>query len=386
MPLCTLCEQVTPWTLKTIRFNGANVARPETCNPHHRSFLALQDSSHNCELCRLMCISLLDNKHNPRVKLQQDLPILVGSALNLRVDFQTDGPQVYNIVVQCGESFTVLHAFADPQSDAALSHAVAGRVPLQPDSREHFEMIATWLEECKRNHPACRIDRMGEDSKDALLTKTSKLPRRVIDVGKCSDSTIRLFESPDSEGEYVALSHRWPTDPSKHYTTTRDNIKNRKQGMRLEDMPETFQDAVRVSRELGFRYLWIDSLCIIQDDPADWDQQSVLMGQIYYRATITLMSATTPIPSKKNYQEDSPGGFLYRIPEMSRSRPAIVKMDYHDQDWQMKGNWFIQYRQQYISDNLDLLTRGWVLQEELLSRRKVIYAPDQVLWVSELMR
>jgi hypothetical protein len=384
MPLCSLCEQVTPWSLRAIRFNGANVARPETCNPHHRSFLALQDSSHECELCRLMCNSLLDNKYNPSIQLQQDLPILVGSVLDRYFDLQIDAPQVHNIVVQCGESFTVLHAFANPQSDAAMSHAVAGRLPLQPDSQEHFKMIATWLEECKRNHPACRIDRIGQKSKDAPLTKTSKLPRRVVDVGICTDSTVRLFESPDSEGEYVALSHRWPTDPSKHYTTTRATIKNRKRAMSLEDMPKTFQDAVTVSRELGFRYLWIDSLCIIQDDPADWDQQSVLMGQIYYRATITIMSATTPIPSKKMYQEDSPEGFLYRIPELSRL--LTVKMDYYDEDWRMKGNWFIQYRQQYISNNLDLLTRGWVLQEELLSRRKIIYAPDQVLWVSELMR
>lgn len=106
----------------------------------------------------------------------------------------------------------------------------------------------------------------------------------------------------------------------------------------------------------------------------------MLMEQIYNRASVTIMAATTPIPSKKFYQEDSPEGFLHRLPELSRLE--TVKLDYYDKNWRLKGNWYIQYRQQYISDNLDLLTRGWVLQEELLSRRKIIYAPDQVLWVS----
>lgn len=384
MPLCWLCEQITPWNIKGINFDGANVVPPGTCNQHHRSFLALQESSHDCELCRLLCTSLVDNTHTPDIQLQRNLLVLIGSVLSRYADVEIEAPQVHNIVVQCGESFTVLNAFADPESEAALSRAVAGRLPLDPKSQGHFKMIATWLDDCKRNHLGCRIDGMNEEPKDALQRSTSKLPRRVVDVGTCSGSKIRLLESPDSEGEYVALSHRWPTDPSKYYTTTRATINDRKQEMHLENMPQNFQDAITVSRALGFRYLWIDSLCIVQDDTMDWNQQSVLMGQIYNRATITIMSATTPIPSKKMYKEESPGGFLHRIPELTRL--PTVKMDYYDKDWQMRGNWFIQYRQQYISDNLDLLTRGWVLQEELLSRRKIIYAPDQVLLVREAIR
>lgn len=208
-----------------------------------------------------MCNSLLNNGHNPGILLQQDCPIYVGSVFDHYSDLQIDAPQVHNIVVQCGESFTVLHAFADPNSNAATSHAVAGRLPLRPYSKNHFKMLATWLEECNSNHPACRIDHKWWESKNDLKKKSLKLPRRVV-VGTNTGLPLRLMESADIEGEYVALSHRWRVDPSKHYTTTRATIKNQKQAMTFEDMPQNFQDAITVTRELRFRYLWIDSLCI----------------------------------------------------------------------------------------------------------------------------
>lgn len=318
--------------------------------------------------------SLLVNKYTPGRSLRQDAPVLLGSKLEPFVDLEIEAPQICDIVVQCGEVFTYLHSFADPQSKAALSHAVAGRLPLDPDSEAHFEMVTKWLEDCRRTHPACRISQIGQNPEERL-----KLPQRVIDVGPSAGSNIRLIESSGIEGQYVALSHRWPTDSSKHFVTTMSSINDRKRGISLEHMPKTFQDAVKVSWQLGFRYLWIDSICIIQDHPADWEQNSALMGQIYHRAAITIMAATTPAISKSPEHEQPSEGFLHGRPKLVL---PTVKMDYYDHSWRLKGNWFIQYRDPFFSRNLDLLTRGWVMQEELLSRRKVIYTPDQLLWVS----
>ena len=53
-------------------------------------------------------------------------------------------------------------------------------------------------------------------------------------------------------------------------------------------LPKQFQDAVLVTRMLGIQYLWIDSLCIIQDSPEDWQEQSALMGQIYADAWLNI--------------------------------------------------------------------------------------------------
>ena len=180
-------------------------------------------------------------------------------------------------------------------------------------------------------------------------------------------------------GQYVTLSHRWPTDPSKHFITTKASMEKRKSGVRLDEMPVAFQDAVTLSRKLGFQYLWIDSICIIQDDPEDWDFQSALMGQIYHRATITVMAAATMRMANNGSQQLLTEGFLRR-----RSPPVLqtVKMKYHSQDGRMKGRWYIRAQEPLLLDYLDLLTRGRVLQEQLLSRRKIIYKPDQMLWVS----
>lgn len=167
-----------------------------------------------------------------------------------------------------------------------------------------------------------------------------------------------------------------PVDPSKHFTTTTSSLVDRKRGIDLEVMPKTFQDAVKVTRKLGFRYLWIDSLCIIQDDAEDWERQSALMGQIYHRATITIMAAATPTSSLGPGQGQE--GFL------RRRRPSAlptVKMQYQSENGKPAGEWFIRASEHLLPNSRDLFTRGWVMQEQLLSRRKIIYTPNQLLWV-----
>lgn len=379
MPLCSLCQQITPWTLKQINFDNLNVSKPEYCNPHHQSFLALQKSGTDCNLCNLMCNSLLDNKYTPGRLIRQDAPVLLGSKLSPYVDLNIEAPQLCDIVVQCGEVYTKFLAFADPRSEAALSNAVVGRLPLDPDSQESFKIISTWLDSCIRTHPSCRIHQIGHMHKDMHLPESEELPPRAIDVGDSASSTIRLIELSHIKGQYATLSHRWPIDPLKHFTTTRSSIESRKRGISLEDMPQTFQDAVKVTRQLGLRYLWIDSLCIVQNDSEDWERQSSLMGQIYYRAAFTIMAAITLATSDKSEQEQPHEGFLCRPPGPTL---PTVQMDYYDQNWGLKGNWYIRYQNPFLFEDSDLFTRAWVMQEQLLSRRKIIYTPDQLFWVS----
>jgi hypothetical protein len=95
------------------------------------------------------------------------------------------------------------------------------------------------------------------------------LPTRVIDVsvGKNADM-LSLHESKRGErGKYITLSHRWGTPGQKvmdKYCTYRCNWEGRCMGIETKDLPQTFQDAVAVTKELGIRFLWIDSMCIIQ--------------------------------------------------------------------------------------------------------------------------
>ncbi|KAK0733067.1 heterokaryon incompatibility, partial [Lasiosphaeria miniovina] len=90
----------------------------------------------------------------------------------------------------------------------------------------------------------------------------------------------------DESSEYVALSYAW----GKHYplTTKRASLATRLAGIPIKDLPKTFRDAVVLARFLGIPSLWIDSLCIVQDDPHDWEIESSRMAAVYSNAVLTV--------------------------------------------------------------------------------------------------
>ncbi|KAF2178434.1 HET-domain-containing protein [Zopfia rhizophila CBS 207.26] len=107
--------------------------------------------------------------------------------------------------------------------------------------------------------------------------------------------------------EYVALSHCWgkhpPTEDSPQFCTTDDNIQLRLKGFSFSKLPKTFQEAVRVTRELDIQYLWIDSLCIIQWNQEDWEHEAKLMEGVFASAYCTIAATSA---------DDSEAGFLQR--------------------------------------------------------------------------
>src|ERR1700678_2585285 len=103
------------------------------------------------------------------------------------------------------------------------------------------------LRECELHHSNC------------IKTSDSILPARVIDVGSSTDSFVRLRISQHlEEGEYSALSYCW--GGPQQYVTTNSNIEAMKAGIPFYALPFTIQDAVSVTRDLGLRYLWVDTL------------------------------------------------------------------------------------------------------------------------------
>ncbi len=121
--------------------------------------------------------------------------------------------------------------------------------------------------------PECR---WSEDD-NQFIESDPLLPTRVIDIGESVQEIPRLILSNGSRGKWAALSHRWPQDASKILRLVADNIKDMQRAIPRESLAATFQDALRIIRVLGLRYLWVDSLCILQDSPADWKEQSSRM-------------------------------------------------------------------------------------------------------------
>jgi hypothetical protein len=109
----------------------------------------------------------------------------------------------------------------------------------------------------------------------------SPLPTRVIDVGH-EDKFPRLLISDGQVRSYIALGHRWGNSIDLFRTrTTKKTLKRHMRGLRPWELPKTFRDAIIVCRKLNVRYLWIDSLCIIQDDLKDWEREAKQMGSIF---------------------------------------------------------------------------------------------------------
>ncbi|KAI0532973.1 heterokaryon incompatibility protein-domain-containing protein [Xylaria digitata] len=122
------------------------------------------------------------------------------------------------------------------------------------------------------------------------------LPKRVLLVGSKSDNTIKLIEGSKERVRYICLSHCWGNAES--IKTTNRNITNHAIGISWSDLPRVYCDAITFCRELEVQYLWIDSLCIKQDDEEDWVEESSKIASIYENSYITLAAT-----SSRNHDE-----------------------------------------------------------------------------------
>ncbi|KAE9376151.1 HET-domain-containing protein, partial [Stipitochalara longipes BDJ] len=161
---------------------------------------------------------------------------------------------------------------------------------------------------------------------------------------------------------YFALSYSW--GGAQEVTTTEATLIDRQHGIRLCNLPPTIQDAVQVTRNLGLRYLWIDALCIIQDDDGDKNIEISRMGSIYKNATLTIAAANT-----RSVQDS----FL-----APRPIPQCCTLPYLLPDGNFGTLWIKDEFPDWLLSPLD--NRAWVLQESLLSPRILWHGPADLKW------
>ncbi|KAK3386525.1 heterokaryon incompatibility protein-domain-containing protein [Podospora didyma] len=238
------------------------------------------------------------------------------------------------------------------------------------------DIVHQWLHACQNTHNHCRLASALEPGELPLL------PDRVIDVGHVGMDTVRLHTNrPGKRGQYLALSHRWVTGPTPAWVTTRRNLGLRHNWFPFRSLASTIVDAIIVTRSLGFRFLWIDSLCILQDLVDDWKVQSAQMATIYANADLTLFA---------DCAKDDQAGFLrkrYVTPSTAVTLPVLGEEE--PLTLHLRGNSYEGFDgslASQFSNNVEtgtsayLSDRGWILQERVLSRRILHFGSDQLFW------
>jgi hypothetical protein len=169
---------------------------------------------------------------------------------------------------------------------------------------------------------------------------------------------------------YVALSYCWGT--SNNFVTRTSNLKEHEEGMEIAVMPKTIQDAITVCRNVGINYLWVDAICIAQDDSSEWEMEASKMHHIYMHARLTIAASGAG---------DAEGGLFFPQPSAD-----CVKLGYWTIDKKVNGIIFIEslipnlYGIQQPVQGSKWMTRGWTLQERILSCRIVHFTQHETIF------
>ncbi|KAI1133032.1 heterokaryon incompatibility protein-domain-containing protein [Nemania abortiva] len=270
------------------------------------------------------------------------------------------------------------HTSADPGTPAYISRDITGqlfasnRTGIEPD----FDAIRAWHRRCRHNHPRCRVTLSGSEKFDV---EAVSLPSRCIEIesenGQVKECTLR--ETEGQTGKYIALSHRW-CDDTEAVRTLKGNYDCRTkkcttascQGCKTPMETTLFKHAWELAAKLGVDYVWIDSLCIVQDDADDWKRESSKMADYYQHAWLTVAATRTR----------NDGGLFGELETKDLAR--VTRLPYRDRNGSQKGYFYLQcpggkaISRDYKNavSRSDLLRRGWVYQEWLLSRRILAFA------------
>lgn len=245
---------------------------------------------------------------------------------------------------------------ANPVDDPAVID-VPGRI-LRPSllNGDTAAMIKKWLFTCQKSHPNC--------------PRPAFRPERLLHVGGGEVGHLTLQTCHEGSGpstpEYAALSYMW--GGPQRFLTSKETLEARMAKIDFENLPGTLRDAVLVCRAIGIQWLWVDVLCIIQDDTQDKLEQVKTMGEVYQSATLTLIPA---------FSLGSDEGFLSN----TFSNVASPFQRFRDKTSNGRQGSVYLIKKQLDIPRFPIETRGWTMQERLLSTRLLFFHPGRIDWV-----
>ncbi|AEO62087.1 hypothetical protein MYCTH_2313036 [Thermothelomyces thermophilus ATCC 42464] len=251
-------------------------------------------------------------------------------------------------------------------------------VPSATWSDESTAWAVQQLEHCKRTHESCNS------------FPPAPLPSRVLDVLAHGGEGVRLYVSQGETAPYAALSHCWGRKP--FLRTMSGSLEEHRNEIAWARLPRTFRDAVEFVRKLGIRYLWIDSLCIVQDDLDDWRREASRMASVYQNAAFVVSAAKAA---------GAYGGLYAELPPTHRPLTVRFKSggpqererqrEQEEQQEQQREEEVVVHVRRVLSHPhrvpspynapippLPIFTRAWIMQERFLCPRILHFGPEEL--------
>jgi len=218
----------------------------------------------------------------------------------------------------------------------------------------HIALTKGWLENCLASHKTCSAVAAGA---------ATSMPTRVIDVGRQGRPPRLMVTSPAMLEAYLALSYCWGPGADT-FTLNNRTMQSMLGGIDEAELVRTHQDVLALARAHEIRYVWIDALCIIQGDAADWERESKRMEQVYENAAATIVAGRA---------DDARSGFI-----ANDSRPDATPCAIPIGSDPARGELFVALPRSRAVGPVE--TRGWCFQEAALSRRAIIYGAEQLIF------
>ncbi|KPM38281.1 hypothetical protein AK830_g8287 [Neonectria ditissima] len=265
-------------------------------------------------------------------------------------------------MIKDGWKLRVLHVYSVPGKPCPWPIFSPGTLP-PSDPTALAEQVNAWMNKCEKEHKECQI------------STQQNLPKRVVQILPGSEPgycRVRLYEpTPSEQAPYICLSHCWG---KRQIIVTKDaNLAQHKREIPWDLLSTTFQDAVDFACRIGIEFVWIDSLCIIQDSKADWECEAVKMASYYSSADLTIAASAAK------------DGSIGLFPPRSKTDEALQLSgkDHAGRPYHLVTRTAIDHPFDVEEDEFDcfpLTKRGWVYQEHILSRRFLHFGVRELVW------
>jgi Pyruvate/2-oxoacid:ferredoxin oxidoreductase delta subunit len=336
----------------------------------HRIVDFFNGASKGCKFCQVVC-SKLDAEEDGAFLCAAREPANLGHARRCELQYWSNNTlslmwRLIEIVAQTTLLFIEMAPNPDTRMLARVS--LTSRMPAErscTSSKRSLGLASCWLKNCTELHQSCR---------DSTF-QTGGLPTRLLSI--CNEGLLlcRGSEIPPST-PYITLSHRWGETNRNHLTTAL--FEDKPTIWTRDELLPTFQDTILVAERLGIRYLWIDSLCIIQNSEADRARECGRMGEVYGSSHCNIAATAAMDGTQGLFRDHEFGG-----PSPCQISPRwdqIRKKAILDKNVSRSYRFYDIHEGKNQINRSPLGERAWVVQERLLAPRILHFAERQLYW------